>query len=163
MSFSRNLTADCPVHFHPTPKIFTVQFHDRAIRPSARRNALDLFLSAVRVSKHETARPYARPVGPPIQPLPFGKHGPRPNRTLSELRGHERGRAPRSRLSLVVVLLQAPPRGQTVSTVMTGKESFESTLAKLSSVLKERGVSYALIGGLAVAAWGTPRATEDIV
>lgn len=45
---------------------------------------------------------------------------------------------------------------------MTEKEPFESTLAKLASVLEEHRVSYALIGGLAVAAWGTPRATEDI-
>jgi predicted nucleotidyltransferase len=45
---------------------------------------------------------------------------------------------------------------------VTDTGSFESSLEKLASVLKEQGVSYALIGGLAVAAWGMPRATEDI-
>jgi len=45
---------------------------------------------------------------------------------------------------------------------VTEKSPFEHTLAKLASLLNERGISYALIGGLAVAAWGTPRATEDI-
>lgn len=45
---------------------------------------------------------------------------------------------------------------------MTEPGSFENTIAHLSSVLEERQVSYALIGGLAVAVWGVPRATEDI-
>lgn len=33
---------------------------------------------------------------------------------------------------------------------------------RLAAVFRERGIPYALIGGLAVAAWGAPRATEDI-
>lgn len=41
-------------------------------------------------------------------------------------------------------------------------ERFEDALASLAAILKERGVPYALMGGLAVAAWGVPRATEDI-
>jgi len=39
---------------------------------------------------------------------------------------------------------------------------FEDALANLSAIFQERGVAYALMGGLAVAAWGAPRATEDI-
>lgn len=45
---------------------------------------------------------------------------------------------------------------------MTERGSFENALAQISSVLEERGTSYALIGGLAVAVWGVPRATENI-
>lgn len=39
---------------------------------------------------------------------------------------------------------------------------FEGVLASLVAVFQERRVPHALIGGLAVAAWGAPRATEDI-
>jgi predicted nucleotidyltransferase len=39
---------------------------------------------------------------------------------------------------------------------------FEEGLARLAALFRERHVPYALIGGLAVAAWGAPRATEDI-
>jgi len=39
---------------------------------------------------------------------------------------------------------------------------FEDALANLFAIFQERGVAYALMGGLAVAAWGAPRATEDI-
>ncbi|MBI2369488.1 MAG: nucleotidyl transferase AbiEii/AbiGii toxin family protein [Deltaproteobacteria bacterium] len=35
-------------------------------------------------------------------------------------------------------------------------------MARLAALFQERNVPYALIGGLAVAAWGAPRATEDI-
>ncbi|MFQ5828512.1 MAG: nucleotidyl transferase AbiEii/AbiGii toxin family protein [Candidatus Methylomirabilia bacterium] len=35
-------------------------------------------------------------------------------------------------------------------------------MARLVAVFQKRRVSYALMGGLAVAAWGVPRATEDI-
>ncbi len=45
---------------------------------------------------------------------------------------------------------------------MTRGGQFEETLASLAAVFQERGVLYALMGGLAVAAWGAPRATEDI-
>ena len=45
---------------------------------------------------------------------------------------------------------------------MTREGQFEATLASLAAVLRERAVPYALMGGLAVAAWGAPRATEDI-
>jgi len=45
---------------------------------------------------------------------------------------------------------------------MTAERRFEDALARLVAVFQERRVSYALIGGLAVAAWGAPRATEDI-
>lgn len=45
---------------------------------------------------------------------------------------------------------------------MTAGGPFEDALARLVAVLEQRGISYALIGGLAVAAWGAPRATEDI-
>ena len=39
---------------------------------------------------------------------------------------------------------------------------FEDALANLSTIFQERAVPYALMGGFAVAAWGAPRATEDI-
>lgn len=45
---------------------------------------------------------------------------------------------------------------------MTDGGQFEDALASLATIFKERSVPYALIGGLAVAAWGAPRATEDI-
>lgn len=45
---------------------------------------------------------------------------------------------------------------------MTGEGRFEDALASLAAVFRERSVPYAVIGGLAVAAWGAPRATEDI-
>ncbi len=45
---------------------------------------------------------------------------------------------------------------------MTEGWLFEEVLAGLASIFQERSVSYALMGGLAVAAWGAPRATEDI-
>ncbi len=45
---------------------------------------------------------------------------------------------------------------------MTPAGPFEDALARLASVFRQRGASYAVIGGLAVAAWGAPRATEDI-
>ena len=45
---------------------------------------------------------------------------------------------------------------------MTQGGQFEETLARLAAVFRERGVPHALMGGLAVAAWGAPRATEDI-
>lgn len=45
---------------------------------------------------------------------------------------------------------------------MTQRGGFEDALASLVAVFQERRVPYALIGGLAVAAWGAPRATEDI-
>lgn len=45
---------------------------------------------------------------------------------------------------------------------MTGEGRFEDALASLAAIFRERSVPYALIGGLAVATWGAPRATEDI-
>lgn len=45
---------------------------------------------------------------------------------------------------------------------MIQRGRFEDALANLSAIFQERGVAYALMGGLAVAAWGAPRATEDI-
>jgi hypothetical protein len=39
---------------------------------------------------------------------------------------------------------------------------FEEILANLTAFFDEQGVPHALMGGLAVAAWGAPRATEDI-
>lgn len=45
---------------------------------------------------------------------------------------------------------------------MTAGGPFEEALARLVAVLEQRRVPYAVIGGLAVAAWGAPRATEDI-
>ena len=45
---------------------------------------------------------------------------------------------------------------------MTQRGGFEDALARLVAAFQGRGVPYALIGGLAVAAWGAPRATEDI-
>ena len=45
---------------------------------------------------------------------------------------------------------------------MTERGSFENAIAQLSSVLDECNIPYALIGGLAVAVWGVPRATEYI-
>lgn len=45
---------------------------------------------------------------------------------------------------------------------MTEGERFEEALANLAAVFQEQRIRYALIGGLAVSVWGTPRATEDI-
>ena len=45
---------------------------------------------------------------------------------------------------------------------MTEGGRFEDVLASLVRIFQERSVPHALIGGLAVAAWGAPRATEDI-
>lgn len=45
---------------------------------------------------------------------------------------------------------------------MTEGGRFADALASLVAVFEERGIPYALIGGLAVAVWGAPRATEDI-
>ncbi len=45
---------------------------------------------------------------------------------------------------------------------MTAGGPFEEVLARLIAVLESRRVPFAVIGGLAVAAWGVPRATEDI-
>jgi len=45
---------------------------------------------------------------------------------------------------------------------VTDEGRFEEVLASLADVFQEQNVSYALIGGLAVAAWGAPRATDDV-
>ena len=45
---------------------------------------------------------------------------------------------------------------------MTRGGGFEDTLASIAAIFQERNIPYALMGGLAVAAWGAPRATEDI-
>lgn len=45
---------------------------------------------------------------------------------------------------------------------MTDDARFEETLGRVLGVFERAGVRHALIGGLAVAAWGAPRATEDI-
>jgi predicted nucleotidyltransferase len=45
---------------------------------------------------------------------------------------------------------------------VTPAPRFEQALARAASIFDERGILYALIGGLAVAAWGVPRSTEDI-
>lgn len=45
---------------------------------------------------------------------------------------------------------------------MTIDARFEDTLDRVLSVLERARIAHALIGGLAVAAWGAPRATEDI-
>ena len=45
---------------------------------------------------------------------------------------------------------------------MTEARHFEDALARLVALFQKRRIPHALIGGLAVAAWGTPRATEDI-
>lgn len=45
---------------------------------------------------------------------------------------------------------------------MTVGGPFEDALARLVAVFQKRGIPYTLMGGLAVAAWGAPRATEDI-
>lgn len=45
---------------------------------------------------------------------------------------------------------------------MTVGGQFEDALSRLVAVFQERRVPYVLIGGLAVAVWGAPRATEDI-
>lgn len=45
---------------------------------------------------------------------------------------------------------------------MTEGARFEEILERLLSAFERAGVAHALIGGLAVAAWGAPRATEDI-
>lgn len=45
---------------------------------------------------------------------------------------------------------------------MTHPGDFEKALASVAAVFRARSVPYALMGGLAVAAWGAPRATEDI-
>lgn len=45
---------------------------------------------------------------------------------------------------------------------MTVGGEFADALARLTAVLQAQRVRCALVGGLAVAAWGAPRATEDI-
>lgn len=45
---------------------------------------------------------------------------------------------------------------------MTRPPSFEEILSRLVVLLDRMGIRSALIGGLAVAAWGSPRSTEDI-
>ncbi len=45
---------------------------------------------------------------------------------------------------------------------MTEGGRFEDTFGRLVRVLERARVPHAVIGGLAVAAWGVPRATEDI-
>lgn len=45
---------------------------------------------------------------------------------------------------------------------MTSGGRFENVLASLLAIFHERHIPHALIGGLAVATWGAPRATEDI-
>ena len=45
---------------------------------------------------------------------------------------------------------------------MSGINIFENALSDLSSVLKHQNVPYMIIGGLANAIWGHPRATLDI-
>jgi hypothetical protein len=45
---------------------------------------------------------------------------------------------------------------------MTRPSSFEEVLANIVDLLERIGIRSALIGGLAVATWGSPRATEDI-
>lgn len=45
---------------------------------------------------------------------------------------------------------------------MTEGGRFDEVLASLAAIFRERSVPYALICAFAVAAWGAPRATEDI-
>ncbi len=45
---------------------------------------------------------------------------------------------------------------------MSGVKMFENALSDLSSILKNENVPYMIIGGLANAVWGNPRATLDI-
>lgn len=45
---------------------------------------------------------------------------------------------------------------------MTEPPSFEELLSRVAGLLDRMGIRSALIGGLAVATWGSPRATEDI-
>ena len=45
---------------------------------------------------------------------------------------------------------------------MSGVKVFENALNDLSSILKQQNVPYMIIGGLANAIWGHPRATLDI-
>ncbi len=45
---------------------------------------------------------------------------------------------------------------------MSARAPFEDTLARLTAIFEQRSIPYALMGGLAVAAWGAPRATEDV-
>lgn len=45
---------------------------------------------------------------------------------------------------------------------MTEGGQFENALGRLAQLFDQQRIPYALIGGLAVAAWGAPRATEDI-
>lgn len=45
---------------------------------------------------------------------------------------------------------------------MSARAPFEDTLARLAAIFEQRSIPYALMGGLAVAAWGAPRATEDV-
>ena len=46
--------------------------------------------------------------------------------------------------------------------MMRERGRFEDALARLTAFFEEQRIPYAVIGGLAVAAWGAPRATEDI-
>jgi predicted nucleotidyltransferase len=45
---------------------------------------------------------------------------------------------------------------------VTGDAPFEEVLERVVGVFERTGIAHALIGALAVAAWGAPRATEDI-
>lgn len=45
---------------------------------------------------------------------------------------------------------------------MTQQRGFEEALASLAAIFEAQHVPYALMDGLAVAAWGAPRATEDV-
>jgi len=45
---------------------------------------------------------------------------------------------------------------------VSARAPFEATLARLTAIFEQRSIPYALMGGLAVAAWGAPRATEDV-
>ena len=45
---------------------------------------------------------------------------------------------------------------------MTSDARFEEDLERVVGVFEQAGIAHALIGALAVAAWGAPRATEDI-
>jgi predicted nucleotidyltransferase len=45
---------------------------------------------------------------------------------------------------------------------VTPAPRFEQALARAASIFEERGIPYAVIGGLAVSVWGAPRSTEDI-
>lgn len=111
---------------------------------------------------YEAARPNTRPLDFPLPSPSFIHGGLSTNETPSELCSHGAGRAPCAGSCSILVQPEPPSGSQALSITVTEKESFENTLAKLGLLLKERGASYALIGGLAVAVWGTPRATEDI-